>query len=86
MLNLVPEHAMQFGHALPHILQHLVYANPAYGLVQLMKINLADGYYWIPVASTGIPQLGLIMSTRIGQEPLIAFPVTLPMGWNESPP
>ena len=77
---------MQFGHALPQILQHIVYVNLKFGPVQLIKIDLANGYYHIPVSSTGAQQLGMIMPTEPGQEPLIAFPLTLPMGQNKSPP
>ena len=77
---------MQFGYVMPHILQHLADANPKFGPVKLMKIDLADGYYHIPVSSTDVQQLGVIMPTNPGHEPLIAFPLMLPMGWNKSPP
>jgi hypothetical protein len=50
-LPLAPAHAMQFGGALQRILQRLAYANPAYGPPLLAKIDLADGYYRVPLSA-----------------------------------
>ena len=83
---LAPTRAMQFGHALQRVLQRIVYANPAFGPVYLMKLDLADGYYRVPLATSGVPHLGVILPYSAGEEPIIAFPLTLPMGWSHSPP
>ena len=39
--------AMQFGHALDHILWETLLADMSLCPVQLMKIDLSDGYYHI---------------------------------------
>jgi hypothetical protein len=83
---LAPSEAMQFGRTLQRILTRVVHADPRYDNVHLAKIDLADGFYrvWLQIAD--IPKLGVVLPTSPGQPPLIAFPLTLPMGWVESPP
>ena len=52
----------------------------------MAKIDIADGFYrvWLQIAD--IPQLGVALPTTPGGDPLVAFPLALPMGWVESPP
>ncbi|KAI2512410.1 adenylate kinase [Fragilaria crotonensis] len=59
---------------------------PRYGPVYMAKIDIADGFYrvWLQIAD--IPQLGVALPNSPGREPLVAFPLALPMGWVESPP
>ena len=38
---------MQFGHAIDHILCEILPANPAFGLVQLIKVDISDGFYCV---------------------------------------
>jgi hypothetical protein len=83
---LAPFAAMQYGLALQRILQHITYANPAFGPVHMLKCDLSDGFYRIPLAPSAIPHLSVILPYGSGEEPLIAFPKTLPMGWKHSPP
>jgi len=45
-----------------------------------------DGYYCITLSSSGGLQMGIIMPMPDNCESLIPFPITLPMGWNTSPP
>ena len=78
--------AMQFGRALQRVFTKIVYAHPRYGPVHLAKIDVADGFYRVWVQANGIPKLGVVLPTAPGTEPLIAFPLALPMGWVESPP
>jgi len=47
-----------------------------------MKLVLADGYYQISLSAPGVLQLGVIMPTPKGHEPLLAFLITL----NKLPP
>lgn len=84
-VRLVPSKAMQFGKALQRLLAKLVYANPSYGPVWLGKIVIADGFDRIMLQASDIPRLGVILPTSSG-EPLVALPLSLPMGWVESPP
>jgi len=81
-----PFAAMQFGNTFQRVLQRIAYANPAFGPVLALKCDLADGFYRIPLATSVIPHLGVVMPYSPGEEPLIAFPLALPMGWTHSPP
>ena len=78
---------MQFGHAFQQLMQQIAYADPAFGPVHMTKLDIADGYYHVPLSTSGIPQLGVIMPFHTNDgDPIIAFPITLPMGWKDSPP
>jgi hypothetical protein len=85
---LQPAHAMQFGATLQRILQRLVYCNPCHGPPLLAKVDLADGYYRVPLAATASQQLAVLIPNDAPgpSPPLVAFPLTLPMGWAHSPP
>jgi hypothetical protein len=52
----------------------------------MIKLDLSDGFYRIGLIVDDIPKLGVILPTLPGEEPLIAFPLVLPMGWKNSPP
>jgi hypothetical protein len=77
---------MQFGTALPRLLQRLVYSNPAHGPPLMCKIDLSDGYYRVPLSSDASLQLAVILPQDQTWHNLIAIPLSLPMGWKESPP
>ena len=85
-LKLSPAEAMQFGRALERIITQVVRADPRYGPVRFIKIDLADGFYRVWVRAEDVPKLGVSFPALDGEEPLIAFPLALPMGWTESPP
>ena len=77
---------MQYGRALDCLLREIVYADPALGYVYLLKADVSDGFYRIGLRPTDAPKLGLIFPSRKGEEELVAIPLTLPMGWKNSPP
>jgi hypothetical protein len=52
---------MQFGHTLQQVLQHIAYANPDFAPVLMLKCDLSNGFYCIPLASSTILPLGIIM-------------------------
>jgi hypothetical protein len=83
-----PHAAMQFGTALQRILQRLVYCNPAHGPPLLAKIDLADGYYRVPLSPATALNLAVVIPNDAPppSAPLVAIPLTLPMGWAQSPP
>ena len=85
-LPLAAMESMQFGHALDRILREILLADPALGPVQLIKLDISNGFYRIAVNIDDIPKLGVVFPTSPGEEPLIAFPLVLPMGWTNSPP
>jgi hypothetical protein len=78
--------AMQFGRSLERILWEILFANPAYGPVQMIKLDISDGFYRIGLNIDDIPKLGVVFPTLPGDKPLITFPLVLPMGWTNSPP
>ena len=75
-LSLTSLEAMQFGKALRRILQRLVQANPKYGPVHMIKVDILDN----------VPALGVAFPPAPDGTPLVAFPLALPMGWVLSPP
>ena len=85
-LPLAALESMQFGHALDRILRHILLANPELGPVYLMKVDLSDGFYRVDLSPDDAPKLGVVFPTRPGEEPLVAIPLVLPMGWKNSPP
>ena len=52
----------------------------------MLKLNLSDGFYTVCLQVEDIPTLGVAFPVGPGEEPLVALPLTLPMGWMESPP
>ncbi len=46
---------MQFGHALDCILHEILLANPAFGPVQLIKVDI-DGFYCVDLNIDEIPK------------------------------
>jgi hypothetical protein len=85
-LPIAPMQAMQFGWALQRILQRLAYCNPEYGPPLMAKIDLSDGYYRVPLAPHAALELAVILPPDHTGECLIGIPLSLPMGWSQSPP
>jgi hypothetical protein len=85
-LPLAPKEAMQFGHALDRILREILLADPKLGPIYLSKLDISDGFYRINLAIDDIPKLGVVFPVKEGEEPLVAFPLVLPMWWANSPP
>jgi hypothetical protein len=81
-----PQEAMQFGKALKQILQAIVNADLAHSPVKLIKVDITDGFYRIWLNLHDIPKLACSIPTLYGEEPLLALPLVLPMGWTELPP
>ncbi len=85
-IPLAPMESMQFGRTLDRVLHRIHHANRRFGPVHLIKVDIADGFYRLLVASSHIPALGVVFPHLPGEEPLVAFPLVLPMGWVSSPP
>jgi hypothetical protein len=60
-LPYAPTHAMQFGTALQRIIQRLVYCDPSHGPPLLSKVDLADGYYRVPISPEAALGLAVII-------------------------
>jgi hypothetical protein len=88
-IKLAPHEAMQFSralHALERLLFRIHHANPRYGPVYMNKIDISDGFYRVALAAASCPKLAIVLPTRPGEPTLLAIPLSLPMGWIESPP
>jgi hypothetical protein len=85
-IRLAPSESMQFGRALPRLLQRIVHADPRHGPVHQLKGDIADGFYRVHVHPEDIFALGVAFPPAPDGTLLIAFPLTCPMGWVESPP
>jgi hypothetical protein len=85
-LPLAPSESMQFGRAFERILHRIHHANRAFGPVHMIKVDLADGFYRIRLSDSQLPQLAVSFPHLAHEEPLVAFPLVLPMGWVASPP
>jgi hypothetical protein len=64
----------------------IAYANPAFGLPLLVKIDLVDGYYCIPLSAATTLALAVVIPSDGFQEPALGIPLSLLMGWSVSPP
>ncbi len=71
---------MQFGWSLECILREILFANLAHGPVQMIKLDISDGFYRIGLNINDIPKLGVVFPTLPGDEPLIRFLLVLPTG------
>ena len=83
---LAPSEAMQFGRALERVLHRIRRANRRFGPTYMIKVDIADGFYRLFVAANSVATLGVVFPHHPDEEPLIAFPLVLPMGWVGSPP
>ena len=62
-LPLVLTEAMQFGHTLDRLLREILLADPKFGPVELMKVNMSDGFYRVGLNIDDIPKLGTVFPT-----------------------
>jgi hypothetical protein len=85
-IPLAPAAAMQFGHTLHRLLQRIVYSNTTFGPPVMAKIDLADGYYRVPLAPEAALELAVVLPSDGTDFPLVGIPLSIPMGWNGSPP
>ena len=85
-LPLSPREAMQFGRALDRIISQVVHADPRFGPVQFIKLDIADGFYRVWLRVEDVPKLAVTIPSLPGEVPLVALPLALPMGWTQSPP
>ena len=85
-IPLSPDESMQFGRALDRVLHTIVHADPRHGPVHMIKVDIADGFYRLWAAPQDIPTLGVAFPSGPDGVPLVAFPLTVPMGWLSAPP
>ena len=85
-ITVAPYEAMQFGRAFDRILHRIHHANRRFGPVFMIKVDLSDGFYRLPLSTSTLPTLGVAFPHAPHEEPLVALPLVLPMGWVASPP
>ena len=78
--------SMQFGRTFDRLLYRLETADTRHGPIFIMKADISDGFYRIPLQLDSIPKLGALLPRHPNEEQLVAFPTVLPMGWTNSPP
>jgi len=84
--RVAPEESMQFGRALIRLTHRTVHAGPAFGPAHIAKYDLSEGCHRMQLHPGHVLRLATLLPTREGEGPLIATPLVLPMGWNESRP
>ena len=77
---------MQYGRAIDRLLRKIVFADPSLGPAYMLKADVLKGFYCIGIRPKDAPKLGLIFPSGADEEPMVATPLTLPMGWNPPPP
>ena len=84
-ISLAPD-SMQFGRAFERLLQKLHRADTRHGPVYISKVDISDAFMRVWIQLHSIPILGAIIPSLDGEEPMVGFPMILPMGWIDSPP
>ena len=74
------------GGALPWILWLLRHADPSDGLVYLSKYNIMDSFYRMFLKTNNALLLAIMMPSYENETQLLAIPLSLTMGWTNSPP
>ena len=77
---------MQYGKALERYLRHILISDPRYGPIYMLKCDLDDGYYRLGLVIKDIPRLAVAFPSENQLDPLVALPLVLPMGWENSGP
>jgi hypothetical protein len=71
-----PFHSMQLGHTFQRMLQNIADVNPTYGPPYLMKLDLSDGYYRVPLAPHAVLQLALTLLPACNGTLFFSTPLT----------
>ena len=85
-LPVAPPEAMQFGQALKRVLFYARHADPKFGVIKGSKHDMKDGYYKLHLRPADCLKLALLLPQYEGEEQLVAIPMSLTMGWCQSPP
>ena len=83
-VSLAPD-SMQFGRAFERLLQRMHRADICQGPVYISKADIADAFMRIWLQLHSIPIMGALLPALEGEEPMVGFPMILPMGWIDSP-
>ncbi|MHA7856369.1 RNA-dependent RNA polymerase family protein [Marinobacter shengliensis] len=76
--RIAPSESMQFGRTLQRLLRHILMADPRHGPVYVIKVDVADGFYRIPLDVLDAPALAVVLPLVDDEPPLVAIPLDLP--------
>ena len=74
---------MQFGYALDRIVWEILITKPSMGPVQLLKVELGNGFYQVNLNIEDIPKLGVVFPTKPREPQMVDFPLVFSMGWKK---
>ena len=77
---------MRYVCALDRQLCEVFFSDPSLSPVYRLKTDVSDGFYRIGVRPKESPNLGLIFVSGANEDPMVAIPLTLPIGCKNSPP
>ena len=77
---------MQYGRALECLIREVVTSYPALGPMHVLKADISDGFYRFVLLPADYYKLGLFFPSEGEDGELVAMPLTLPMGWENSLP
>jgi hypothetical protein len=60
-VKLAPSDSMQFGKANERLWKIMMEANPKFGPLFMYKIDISDGFYRVPLSTSGVPKLGVCL-------------------------
>ena len=72
--------------SLERIIREVVIADPALGTVRILKSDVSDGFYHTGLLHTYNTKLGIVFPSEGEDKELAAVLLTIPMGWEKSPP
>ena len=72
---------MHYGRALDRFLLDIVFADPDLFPVYILKADMLDGFYCIGICPEDAPKLVLVFPSCADDDPMVATPLTLHMGW-----
>ena len=80
-----PPEAIQFGGAFKRLLHQIVTADPDFGPVFMLNIDMSDAYMRVWIRLEDVPKLASVVPPHTDDaEPLIGLHLPLPMGYVES--
>ena len=77
---------MKYGRALDRLNGEVVIVDSSLVPLYVLKDDINDGFYCLPLSPVGMPKLGLVFPSADNIDDLVALPLILPMVWNNSPP
>ena len=78
---------MKFGTCLPHILQQIWEADPQYGPVYLLKLDVSDAFHRCVLCPADVGTFSYVVPPLSSDTAIyLCVELVLPMGWVSSPP